>query len=176
MTMSRYNKDLQTYPSCTVDAYKRLAAIVLPTATGKTFITSNGVPSWIKEADQICHVRETVLLSDFRDRAKLTGNWIDYDRTLGTRLRMRADDGDIILLASEDLAHAIGAQILGYGVLKEELWLDNVKKRGVDPKKYQDCYDRAKLNTNIICESYADLYNHVLNLATEWRSLFTGKF
>jgi hypothetical protein len=173
--MAQSNRTFMTYPSCTVDAYKRIAAIILPTATGKTFITSSGVPTWVKEADQICHVRETPLLSDFRDRAKLTGNWIDYDRALGTRLRMRAEDGDVILLASEDLAHAIGAQILGYGVLTTELRISNVEKRGVNPDKYWSCYAEAKCNTNIICESYDDLYNHVINLAVEWRSLFTGK-
>uniref|UniRef100_A0AAU7YE11 Uncharacterized protein n=1 Tax=Exserohilum turcicum mymonavirus 1 TaxID=3229033 RepID=A0AAU7YE11_9MONO len=173
--MASSNKPLLTYPLCTVDAYKRITAIVLPTATGKTFITSNGVPTWIKEVDQVCHVRETVLLSDFRDRAKLTGNWIDYDRALGTRLRMRMDDGDVVLLASEELAHAIGAQILGYGVLKEELWMENVKKRGVKLKKYLDCYNKARNSTNILCESYGDLYNLVINLSTEWRALFAGK-
>lgn len=153
---------------------KVLAAIILPTATGKSFLVKQGLPPHVKEADNICHVRETYLLSEFRDDAKITGDWTKYDAKLAAHLRLRAQDGDIILLASSDLAVALDAVILGTCILGRQLWENNVLNRGQPISKYEGCYNSALKNAEMISDSYGDLHNRVMDLIAVWGMYMEG--
>ncbi|QHD64772.1 putative nucleocapsid [Plasmopara viticola lesion associated mononegaambi virus 2] len=181
--MNQYDKDAehefvmshpQSYQPMDQPHRKVLAAIILPTATGKSFLVKQGLPPHVKEADHICHVRETYLLSEFRDDAKVTGDWSRYDKQLAAHLRLRANDGDIILLASSDLAVALDSVILGTCILGRQLWENNVLTRGQPVSKYEGCYNAALKNAEMISDSYGDLYNRVMDLIAVWDMYMEG--
>jgi hypothetical protein len=153
---------------------KVIGAIILPTATGKSFLIKQGLPSHVKEADAICHVRETYLLSDFRDYSKRTGDWSKYDEQLGKHLRERCSDGDIILMASSDLARSMKAVILGTCVLGRQLWENNVLQRGQPIDKYLGCYLQAVDDAPEVDDSYGELYNRVMDLISVWTMYMAG--
>jgi hypothetical protein len=149
-------------------AEKEIAAIIMPPATGKSFLVARGLPPNVREADDLCHVRETQLLSRLRDDAKNSGDWSEYDRLLADQLRSRCSDGDIILLASVELAEAMGAEILGTCVLRRDLWEANMRNRGQPVSKHEECYNRALQLVQSAANSYEELYSRLGELICAW--------
>lgn len=140
-------------------------AIVLPAATGKsTLLRSLRIPT-VQEADEICHPRGTVELDNLRSSSKITGDWTEYDKLLSSEIHARADPSTrIILLATSDLAKALGVDIIGTIVLNEELWTHNVNARNENVSKYLDHYNQAVREGAWICMSYEDLLHQVLRV------------
>lgn len=125
-----------------------------------------GLPEGVKEADSICHHTETMELAALRERAKMTGNWTPYDKLYGSILRSRTRDSDILLVASTDLALSAGCEIIARLILREDLWLENVRSRGVNEEKYRENYDHEKAEQHTLVNSRDDLYSIVLEICT----------
>jgi hypothetical protein len=135
-----------------------LRAIVMPTATGKSFLTRDFTNTVVVEADDVCMPRYTAELSSLRNEAKRTNDWTAYDRALARELRSRVDsETRIILVAAYDLALAMEIPVIAVLTLERSLWERNVQQRGVALQKYENCYNDALKHGAIVATSYAEL-------------------
>lgn len=151
----------ENYLNSTRKRMTYIRAIIVPTAHGKSYMTSLGLPTFIREADSIVHCKATHVLRVERKIAQQTGSWSNYDKILGTAIKALANDGDIIMLASRDLADSMGIPIIGIYVLSYDVWIQNVERRQVDVSKYISCYNSACLLTETRYGSNSELYTAV---------------
>jgi len=121
----------------------QLACIVMPAGTGKTWLVSEGLPSFIREADDICAPRETPTLDKLRTVAYETGNWQGYDHEYASILRSRVGLETIILVSSEDLASALSAEVLGVFVVPRHIWERQLINRGDQVPQFSSNYRKA---------------------------------
>lgn len=119
---------------------KRLRAVILPPGQGKSYMSNLGLPPHIRDMDAVINSRGTEELRGLYREARSSGNWELYNLTLGYQIRCRLSDGDIIMVAHEELAKSIGAKIIGVYVTNRTLWEENVKARSRDPSEHLCCY------------------------------------
>lgn len=153
------------------DKMARLGAIVMPTATGKSYILSDSSASGIVEADSICKPRESEKLSNLRDHAKVFNDWSPYDCELAREIRSRLpDEPVVILLASQYLAIALDAEILTFAVLDKGLWVENMESRCLPIEKHIDCYMDAYSSCERVFKTREELADHVLQTAEQFHA------
>lgn len=154
---------------------KCIAALILPAGTGKSYFRYTFPFIKVKEADEVCMPREDMILSKLRTEAKRTGNWALYDVELAGRLHDRLDDGDLILVSSVKLAHALNANVLGVFVLTSSRWRDNMFSRGQDPSKHVENYEEARSEPSVVTFSgMASLCEEVKKAASDWNEAYNN--
>ncbi|QHD64778.1 putative nucleocapsid [Plasmopara viticola lesion associated mononegaambi virus 6] len=132
--------------------------LVLPAASGKSTMIRTGLPSNVREADDVCHHTETLELAALRESGKLTGNWTPYDKLYGSILISRTQSDTIILIASTELAVQSGLIVIGRFLLEYGLWCENVIRRGQTIGKYVSNYMAEKDENHVLCNSREELY------------------
>lgn len=163
---------LSSTPPSSTSQVSSIAAIVLPAGSGKSYMLKNmglGLAT-VVEADDVCHPRETAILSEMRTDAKYTGEWANYDYYYGNIIKSRLKPNSIILLASSDLAEAMCITVLDVCVLSLREWRGNIVSRGEDPGKYKTNYDKEYLRRTREFDSNYELYEHVRGICDQWHA------
>jgi len=155
------NSSLNRSDNFSIFKCKMRRVLVLPAASGKSTMIRTGLPSNVREAEDVCHHTETLELAALRESGKLTGNWTPYDKLYGSILINRTQSDAIILIASTELAVQSGFIVIGRFLLKYDLWCENVMKRGQTIEKYVSNYMAEQSENHILCNSREELYSAV---------------
>ncbi len=124
-----------------------IRAVVVPAGQGKSTMTMKGLPSFIKEADHVIDCKATLELQELRSHAQSTGIWKPYDSVLTHSMHSLLSPGDIVMVASDQIAVEMGVSVIGYYVSQLDDWTQNIMNRGQQPSKhigsYLDAYKKA---------------------------------
>lgn len=151
------------------DGLKCVAAVVMPAGTGKSHFRRIFPELEVVEADELCHPRETEELSTLRTHAKETGEWKDYDDCLSRELLNRIKPGGVIMVACEELAQAMDANILGVFVLERHAWERNMSSRGQLTDKHLAHYEKVSASSSAVkYPNGAALFCAVINTIGDW--------
>jgi hypothetical protein len=147
--------------------------IVLPPGHGKSY--RHSPLRNLLEADSLVPCKSTTSLIIARKKAKLHGNWLEYDTLWASMILETLPPGRVVLMVpTNSVGISLGGTFLGAAVLNLTVWSNNLKNRVGDPVKYASVREEALLGGARVFESNEELTEWVDRTVTNWQLTHLG--
>jgi len=142
-----------------------LGYIILPPGHGKSYLHDPTIDLY--EADSVVPNKATKELREKRKRAKITGDWSDYDTCWATLLVKALPEDGVVLVPADQVGQAIRAVRLGACYLDESVWAENFRDRPDTAEKHIAAWEEAK-RLGTFMRTNRDTTHWVHSLVNAW--------